>query len=220
MASEKQIAANRTNAQKSTGPRTPEGKAVVSLNSLTHGLRSSRVVLPGDDEAEFQQLCADLHAEWQPQTPTETHLLQRMTVALWKLDRLEHLEWACYLECSLQYTTEDGFAIDSNNEIVSNILPEEFRVRDMIDRVSHHQARLERSYDKALSQLQQLRKARAALQPAVSAITQTEPVTETQPSASTLNKPELIMHPTMPVEPDAAVARREPAVLPPQPVAS
>jgi hypothetical protein len=66
MSSEKQIAANRANAQKSTGPRTPEGKAVVSLNSLTHGIRCSRVVLPGDDEAEFLQLCADLHAEGNP----------------------------------------------------------------------------------------------------------------------------------------------------------
>ena len=50
MTSEKQIQANRRNAHKSTGPKTPEGKAAVRLNSNKHGLRSQEVLLPGEDE--------------------------------------------------------------------------------------------------------------------------------------------------------------------------
>ena len=56
MATLKQFEANRRNAQKSTGPKTPEGKSAVSMNALRHGLRARSVVLPGEDRAEFNQL--------------------------------------------------------------------------------------------------------------------------------------------------------------------
>jgi hypothetical protein len=39
--SEKQLLANRRNADSSTGPRTPEGKAAVSRNALAHGLTAA-----------------------------------------------------------------------------------------------------------------------------------------------------------------------------------
>ncbi len=48
MASEKQVRANRQNAQKSTGPKTPEGKAAVRLNAAKHGLLSKETLLPGE----------------------------------------------------------------------------------------------------------------------------------------------------------------------------
>ena len=50
MTSEKKTEANRRNALKSTGPRTPEGKTAVRLNALRHGLRSEEILLPGEDE--------------------------------------------------------------------------------------------------------------------------------------------------------------------------
>ena len=40
MTTEAQIAANRVNATKSTGPLTLAGKAVVGLNGMKHGLLS------------------------------------------------------------------------------------------------------------------------------------------------------------------------------------
>ena len=41
MSTDKQFAANRDNAQLSTGPATAEGKAKVAANALTHGLNSN-----------------------------------------------------------------------------------------------------------------------------------------------------------------------------------
>src|SRR6266481_5959999 len=68
MATIKQIEANRRNALKSTGPRTPEAKAAVRMNALRHGLRARTVVLPAENPQEFHQLCNDLETEWQPQS--------------------------------------------------------------------------------------------------------------------------------------------------------
>jgi len=52
--SQKRIDANRRNACKSTGPRTPEGKSRSRFNRLQHGLAATVPVLPGEDPAAFQ----------------------------------------------------------------------------------------------------------------------------------------------------------------------
>src|SRR5712691_8274498 len=89
MATFKQFEANRRNAQKSTGPKTPEGKAAVSMNALRHGLRARTVVLPGENREEFNQLCDDLEVEWRPQSRTEHFYVEQMAVSQWKLTRME-----------------------------------------------------------------------------------------------------------------------------------
>ena len=47
MTSEKQAKANRRNALKSTGPKTPNGKAAIRYNATKHGLLSREILLPG-----------------------------------------------------------------------------------------------------------------------------------------------------------------------------
>ena len=51
--SRRKLRANRRNAEKSTGPRTPEGKARASRNATTHGVFCRDVVVPGEDRAGF-----------------------------------------------------------------------------------------------------------------------------------------------------------------------
>ena len=47
--SDKQLAANRANAKKSTGPKSPEGKAVCAMNGFQHGLTGLAVVMTDED---------------------------------------------------------------------------------------------------------------------------------------------------------------------------
>ncbi len=89
MATEKQIAANRRNALRSTGPKTIEGKAAVRFNTLQHGLRARSILIPGENGDDLRQLREELAAEWRPRNRTEHLLVEQMAVAQWKLARLE-----------------------------------------------------------------------------------------------------------------------------------
>ena len=88
MTSEKQAQANRRNALKSTGPKTPEGKAAVRLNANKHGLRSREVLLPGEDEEALKEL--DSRPNFHPGCRQGQRLLQ--TLPLRNSDMAEPLQ--------------------------------------------------------------------------------------------------------------------------------
>jgi hypothetical protein len=92
MTSDKQAKANRQNARKSTGPKTPEGKAVARLNAVKHGLLSQEVLLPGEDETTLKDLSKGLMADLQPEGVLETILVGDIIAAHWKLRRLRRVE--------------------------------------------------------------------------------------------------------------------------------
>ena len=76
MASPKQLAANRRNALRSTGPRTPQGKQASKFNATKHGLSASELIIPGqEDPAEFEALFKDFLDDWMPPGPTEMSLV-------------------------------------------------------------------------------------------------------------------------------------------------
>jgi hypothetical protein len=56
MATQKQIEANRRNAQKSTGPKTEAGKATAKFNALKHGMTAEVAVLPHEDKHSYEEL--------------------------------------------------------------------------------------------------------------------------------------------------------------------
>ena len=86
------LAANRANAQKSTGPVTPEGKAKSALNGLVHGLRAETVVLPGENADDFEAVRQNLSDEHNPQTVTEQYLIDTMATARWAFARAQRQE--------------------------------------------------------------------------------------------------------------------------------
>src|SRR5579859_4888669 len=88
MATERQIQANRRNAQKSTGPKTPQGRAIVRWNGLKHGLNARTLILPGENRADFEALVHWLQAEHQPSTPRELQLVIEAAKATWRARRI------------------------------------------------------------------------------------------------------------------------------------
>ena len=107
MATQAQIDANQANSQKSTGPKTEEGKAASSRNRLSHGFASSTRFVQGEDPAEFNLLLDDLISEHQPATPTEQILVEQMAHHHWislRATRLLNSEVAFYLKSAFTPT--------------------------------------------------------------------------------------------------------------------
>ena len=92
MVSNKQLEANRRNAELSTGPVTDEGKAIVSKNRVSHGVLSRDVVLPGMEQFEnvedFKQLKELLEEYWQPEGVMEESLCEDLAIQWWRMRRL------------------------------------------------------------------------------------------------------------------------------------
>jgi len=66
MATDKQITANRLNAQKCTGPKTPEGKAISSQNALKTGLDAESELIHGERPSDYETLAADYYTRYRP----------------------------------------------------------------------------------------------------------------------------------------------------------
>jgi len=96
-------AANRRNAQKSTGPRTAEGKAVSSQNAVKLGLFSRHLGLSAalleENPAELAALLAALHRRYAPRGCEEELMVDRMASLWWRLWRLATVGQRCLQEC-------------------------------------------------------------------------------------------------------------------------
>jgi hypothetical protein len=81
------------------GPRTPEGKAISSLNNLKHGLTGSFRILDNERQEEFDLLLTTMIEDNQPETSFEFLLIEKMAAHIWLSRRAQRLQ-----DCAL---TED-----------------------------------------------------------------------------------------------------------------
>lgn len=141
MPSIRRIDANQRNAQMSTGPRTQEGKLRSSQNALTHGLTSTRTLLPGEDALEFEEYCNAVINELHPNGRFEIEYADRIAKLSWRLRRADGLE-AAFIEWQAhrQAKTLDRVTVlDTLNLLEEN----DARSLDKIDGAdSEEQARL------------------------------------------------------------------------------
>ena len=92
MPTEAQRKANRQNAKKSTGPRTPEGKARSSKNALKHGLLARDAVMADENPAEYDRQLQILEENLFPKNAIEFELVLQIADSRWRLRRITRIE--------------------------------------------------------------------------------------------------------------------------------
>ncbi len=103
-----QIAANIANAQKSTGPNTPDGKSTCSKNATTHGLFATRDFIRPGEEPLYEQNRADLLQQLAPIGILECSLADEIHRALWRLRRCGEVEASLVNTCTTDAQTTDA----------------------------------------------------------------------------------------------------------------
>jgi hypothetical protein len=96
MATQKQIKANRGNAQQSTGPRSEEGKSRVAFNALKHGLTAKHELLPDECLEDREAFTRKLWKSFNPTTPLQAELAHDIIGCLWRLRRVRIIDAAIY----------------------------------------------------------------------------------------------------------------------------
>ena len=165
-----QIQANRTNARKSTGPRTPEGKEKASQNALKHGLRARQAVIPGEDPAEFEEHREEMLAELAPAGAVQTMLAERIVHLSWRLRRAERVQNAVFdtlyaREVDYRPSPRSGPlapgsapANPDGDWVLGRTIIADFANRPVLDRLLTYERRIESSLYKAMRELERLKR--------------------------------------------------------------
>ena len=217
--SPKQLAANRANAARSTGPRTPLGKARAAQNSRRHGFTASTfAVVRLEDLQELAHLKDDLVAFYQPANSQELFALERMALAQQTLLRAARLEvglFTCCLDrvydpCGDPIRLMTPELLGHGDLEVTRAQNRNFALAQGFHRLTResnswalllrYQAQAERLYRRALEDFQRLR---APAPPAIpnEAISGPEPQPDPPPGRR---------QPPSPLEPDPALLQRLP----------
>jgi hypothetical protein len=148
----RRTAANRANAQHSTGPRTEAGKQRTKLNALRHGLTGQTVVLPTEDHAAYERHSQSFLDEYQPKGATETQLVQSMIDSSWRINRAAAVETNLF---SLGITEmEDRVPANQPDADAALAMALAFREHSRaFAQISIYSQRLARQFERALEQL-------------------------------------------------------------------
>ncbi len=174
MTTEAQIIANRHNAQKSTGPRTIEGKSAVSQNAVQHGFSAHQDVISSENPADFELYRNQLLAELAPASPMESMLAERIVGLSWRLKRairiqnqaidamnannnsnpLAKLTKSLFFK-GLNQPQEDTSGSDAGLSL-GRLVIKDFSYARVLERLLMYERRMEHSLYKTLLELQRL----------------------------------------------------------------
>ena len=150
--SERKLAAQRQNAQKSTGPRTLEGKATVSLNAVKSGLTAETTIITGrrgkEDPEVFEAHKAYIWNDCAPVGFHEEYIVGEIIRITWRLPRADRFENGC-IRSRMKHARGDV-------EILASSLPESEPLR----LTQRYQTTLWRRLDKLFKDLERLQRRR------------------------------------------------------------
>ena len=155
MPSDAQLAANRANAQLSTGPTSDTGKTTSSKNALKTGLTGRTVLLPTDDAALYEAHVAHFEQHYSPATDAERNLVQSLADTEWRMARIPSLEAGIYALGRLEFAE----LFPQESEPVRKQLIEAkifLAYQRQLNNLSIQENRLRRQREKDLAALKQL----------------------------------------------------------------
>jgi hypothetical protein len=160
-----QIAANRRNARKSTGPQTDAGKEAASRNALRHGLTSRQLASADERSADFAQFAASLRQDLAPLDEVEEQLAERVVLTAWRLRRAARAERA--IIDGWHIATSPSTHLLHGESGMSRLFMK--RPESMLA-LSRYEAALDRAFTRALSLLER-RQARRRGEPVLAPVT-------------------------------------------------
>ena len=164
MTSAKQVEANRRNALKSTGPKSPHGKARVARNALKHGLLSKDVLMEGESRSKLNAFRDAMVADLAPEGEVECLLADRVVSAAWRLRRANRLERDVVTQL---FQREEDIRIRSSRaygddlqRTTQQVAANTLHKTDTYSKLSRYEAHIERSMYRALHELERRQAAR------------------------------------------------------------
>jgi hypothetical protein len=175
MTTEARVIANRLNAQKSTGPRTAEGKAAVAQNAVKHGLSAQCDVIRGEDQEEFEQYREEMFWELNPVGTMQSRLAERIVSLAWRLRRAERIQNEAFDALLTKETSSplarltrslrgkeqdagDSGGCDGDPALAQTVV-RDFANSRVLDRLLMYERRIESSLYRTMNELQKLRHA-------------------------------------------------------------
>jgi hypothetical protein len=161
MATAKQIAANKRNAQKSTGPKSEKGKSITRLNARRDGLTGQVITLSEEDLPIFEKQKAEMIADLAPKTTMELALANSIAWDIWRLNHLRAVEMNMYAIG----TDNPAVAIHSDNPQIHTAMADATTFSNESEkfaRMSIYEQRMNRSIHKNLEALRKLQAERKA----------------------------------------------------------
>jgi len=190
MASARQTEANRRNAQKSTGPRTEEGKEISSLNAYKHGLTGQRVIMTAEEAEARVGFTEGIFEDLKPVGAMEETLVQSIADSHWRIHRAVAIEDNIFA-AEASYQENRAAEKDSDYDEIDRALapmrtftgdPKRFLL------LTTYEMRLHRKAQADLKQFRELQAARPAA-PTVAQTMETAPPPTRQPLEFTAEKP-------------------------------